>query len=54
MKERYESIANVQGISNEVFKMVLEFMYTGSIQLNENNVMDILLASDYLQIDSKS
>ena len=52
MKEHYEPIANITADVNATsIKMLIEFIYTGTIIINTENVMQLLAAADYLQID---
>ena len=53
MQERYGSVANIYGVSNDVMEKIINFMYTGTIKLTEDNVMEILVTSDYLQMDGE-
>ena len=53
MQERYSTEAKVYGVALSVFKTILNYMYTGTIKLTEDNVMDILVACDYLQMDGE-
>ena len=53
MKERYDSVANINGVESEVMETVLDFAYTASVKLNEENVMKILIAADYFQMHGK-
>ncbi|GBN49399.1 Kelch-like protein 10 [Araneus ventricosus] len=41
----------LRGIDSETLESILVYLYTGTIQLNEENATDILVASDYLLID---
>jgi len=51
MKERFDNGAVIKGVNNkEVFEVILDFVYTGSITLNMNNVFGIIEAADYMDI----
>ncbi|GBO25958.1 Kelch-like protein 10 [Araneus ventricosus] len=41
----------LKGIDSETLESILVYLYTETIQLNEENATDILVASDYLLID---
>ncbi|XP_076816677.1 uncharacterized protein LOC143462406 isoform X2 [Clavelina lepadiformis] len=51
MREKYDSVVHVELITADIMHEILAFVYTASIELNENNAMDILAAADYLQMD---
>ena len=51
MKEKYESNATVSGVGAEPLKLLIDYMYTGSITVTSDNVFDLLAAADYLQMD---
>jgi len=50
MKERYDNEAVMKGISKEVFEAILDFIYTGSITLNMENVFGIIEAVHYMDL----
>ena len=50
MKERYEGIIRLEEISESIMEDVLEFIYTGSVVINEENANDLVIAADYLLI----
>ncbi|XP_052243748.1 kelch-like protein 12 [Dreissena polymorpha] len=52
MKEATDEIITLQGIKNNVFKEVLNFIYTGHISVNRGNAQVILSTAVYLQIAS--
>ncbi|XP_059171528.1 uncharacterized protein LOC131952731 [Physella acuta] len=51
MKEAKEGCVTINGISLDIFQLILKSMYTGKIILNLENFVDIWLAADQLQID---
>ncbi|XP_063807301.1 kelch-like protein 35 isoform X2 [Pseudophryne corroboree] len=50
LKESHLSIVNIQKVSARTMGFVLDFMYGGSPKIQEDNVEDILQASDLLHI----
>ena len=51
MKERYEDIVQVEGVSEVSMKILIEFIYTRKLDLNDENALEVTAAVDYLQID---
>lgn len=52
MKESKEKVVDINGINVEIMKLVLRFVYTGSIPLSNDNVEDILQAANLMLIKS--
>ncbi|XP_065676838.1 kelch-like protein 12 isoform X1 [Hydra vulgaris] len=52
MKESKEKIIEINSVSLDVMKLVLNFIYTGSIQLSNDNVEDVLQAANLMLIKS--
>ncbi|XP_078492598.1 kelch-like protein 12 isoform X2 [Ciona intestinalis] len=50
MKEKYKDAVEVHGVDAESVEKLVDFMYTGKININTNNVCDLLAVSDFLQI----
>ena len=51
MKEKYADIVKIDGVDASSLESLLNFIYTEKICINEQNVFDLLAASDYLQFD---
>ena len=51
MKERYERTVNVTAEDGESVKLLIDFMYSGSISVNNENVLRLLAAADFLQME---
>ena len=53
MKERYEPIVNLtaDAVDSVSARALIDFMYSGTITINNDNVLQLLAAADYLQID---
>ena len=52
MKENREGIVRFEEISGAVMEDVLEFIYTGSVEVTQENCKDLIAASNYLLIQS--
>lgn len=50
MLEEHKENINLHSISSETFGILLDFIYTGKIQINHGNVEELLAASDMLQL----
>ena len=50
MRERYEKIIEVKTIDGRVLRALIDFIYVGSINIDEQNVMNLLSGADYLQL----
>ena len=53
MKERYEPIVNLtaDAVDSVSARTLIDFMYSGTITISNDNVLQLLAAADYLQID---
>ena len=52
MKEKEEGVIGFEEISKSILSDVLEFIYTGSVEVNEKNARDLITAADYLLLES--
>ena len=52
MKEKEEGVIRFEQISKSILSDVLEFIYTGSVKINEKNARDLIIAADYLLLES--
>ena len=52
MKEKEEGVIRFEEISKSVLSDVLEFIYTGNVEINEKNAGDLIIAADYLLLES--
>ncbi|CAK8683098.1 unnamed protein product [Clavelina lepadiformis] len=50
MKEKHENQVEILGVTANAMKLIIEFIYTGHIEINKNNVCDLLSASNMMQI----
>jgi len=50
MKENYESKATIKTVSPEIMATILDYIYTSNLEITDENVYDLLCASDYLQM----
>ena len=53
MKEKEEGVIRFDEISKSILSDVLEFIYTGSVEVNEKNAGDLIIAADYLLLESR-
>ena len=51
LKERYSNKVEVQGAPETAVKSIIDYFYLESIEIKGETVMDLLAASDYLQVD---
>ena len=52
MKEKEEGVIRFEEISKSILSDVLEFIYTGSVKINKKNARDLIIAADYLLLES--
>ena len=52
MKEKKEGVIRLEETSKAVMEEVLEYLYTGHVDINEDNVFDLLKMADYLIVPS--
>ena len=50
MRERYENIIEIKTIDGRELRALIDFIYTGSINIDEQNVMNLLSGAEYLQL----
>ncbi|CAL1533008.1 unnamed protein product [Lymnaea stagnalis] len=50
MKESKEQRTKLEGFSEEIFKAILDSLYTGNGNLTQNNMLSVWIAVDHLQI----
>lgn len=52
MKERHQSEVKLEGFSSFVMNDLLNYIYTGEVEITEENVKELVFAGDYLLIES--
>ena len=53
MKEKEEGVIRLEEISESILADVLQFIYTGSVEINrEKNAKDLIISADYLLLES--
>ena len=52
MKEKKEGVIRLEETSKAVMEEVLDYLYTGHVDINEGNVFDLLAVADYFLISS--
>jgi len=53
MSEKYSSVVKLDGISADVLRNIVNFLYTGKILLTDKNVLEVMAGADYLLIESE-
>ena len=51
-KEKYQNQVEINGFDGQIIELIIDYIYSGSVKIENKNVMDIVSASDYLQLDS--
>ena len=51
-KEKYQKQVEINGFDGQIIKLIIDYIYSGSVKVENKNVMDIVSASDYLQLDA--
>ena len=51
MKEKYEHNVEIERVDGNSVENLIDYIYVGSIDINEDNVMELLEAADYLQME---
>ncbi|KAM7446312.1 hypothetical protein ABFA07_005352 [Porites harrisoni] len=51
MREKDEGVIRFEDISGLILADVLEFIYTGSVEVNETNAKNLIIAAEYLLIE---
>ena len=52
MRENEEGVIRFEEISESILAAILKFIYTGSIKVNRENAMNLIMAADYLLLES--
>ena len=52
MREKEEGVIRFEEISESILGVILKFIYTGSIKVNIENAMNLIMAADYLLLES--
>ena len=50
MKEKYQNHVQIHGVDGAAVKSVIDFMYSREVKITSENVMELIAASDYLQV----
>jgi len=54
MQEKYNNAVTLENTGADVMDCMVDFIYTGKLDINRQNAVEILVAADYLRIESKS
>ena len=52
MREKEEGVIRFEEISESILGVIVKFIYTGSIEVNRENAMNLIIAADYLLLES--
>ena len=52
MKEKKEGVIRLEETSKDVMEELLEYLYTGHVDINENNAFNLLEIADFLDVQS--
>ena len=52
MREKEEGVIRFEEISESILGVILKFIYTGSIKVNRKNAKNLIIAADYLLLES--
>ncbi|XP_063153921.1 actin-binding protein IPP isoform X1 [Candoia aspera] len=50
MKESSKDVVQILGVDANIFQILLEFIYTGIVSINESNVQELIVAADMFQL----
>ena len=50
MIEKYQNPVQIHGVNGAAVESVVDFMYNGEVKITSKNVMELIAASDYLQV----
>ncbi|XP_075472224.1 actin-binding protein IPP isoform X1 [Ascaphus truei] len=50
MKESMNDVVQIQGVESRSFEVLLDFIYTGSVNISAENVQELMTAADMLQL----
>jgi len=53
MQEKYDNVVNIQHLSQNTLDKILDYIYTGVINVTEDNVYQLVESADYTQIPGK-
>ena len=51
LKERYQNTVEIKTFEGMAVKQIIEYIYTGIIDINTSNVLTLLRTADFLQVD---
>ena len=51
MKEQYQNEVEIHQFDGKVVKLLIDFMYSGKIDIDSDNVMDFIAVADFLQME---
>ena len=51
MGEKYQNEVEINHLDSEAVKLIIDYYYSGSIGINSKNVLEVLAAADYFQVN---
>ena len=51
MKEQYQNEVEIHQFDGKIVKSLIDFMYSGKIDIDSDNVMDLITVADFLQME---
>jgi len=54
MKESQSAVVELKEVEVKPISLLIDFIYTGIIKINNGNVLELLVAADYVQLDEVS
>jgi len=52
MQEKYCNVVKLDDTSADVMQCITDFIYSGKLNVNRENSIELLVAADYLRIES--
>jgi len=53
MKEKYDGVVKVDGVSSDVMRCIVDYLYSGEMTVEAERAVEFFLAADYLMIESE-
>ena len=50
LKEKYQNTVEIKEFDGKAIKVIIDYIYTGSIKINQENVITLLGVADFLQV----
>jgi len=53
MQEKYKNVVKLEGTSADAMQCIIDFIYTGKLDICRENSLERLVAADYLRVESE-